>query len=223
MVFKGGKPVVYRWGVDSAAKVTREAYNCVLRNFGKPDFWGRYLTTVPNASEGLNQEEIELLHNSGTRILPIYNQFRSATGRQNGVIVARNAIFHARRLGIPEGKVLFANVERFFPVDSEWILGYVDTFFPSGYKPGIYHDPVEGNFSNAYCQAASRNARVSDQLILWSAEPDPGVTKRRNAPAYQPSSPPCKANVWVWQYGRDAEECPIDTNLADQRAYNVFW
>jgi len=214
--------VVYRWGVDSATSVTKSLYDCVLRTYGKPDFWGRYLTTVPNASDGLTEMEIQLLHNSGTRILPIYNQFRRATGRQNGVIVARNTIFHARRLGIPEGKVLFANVERFFPVDSEWIFGFVETFFTSGYKPGIYHDPTEGNFSRAYCQAAS-NSRVRDQLILWSAEPDPGPTKKGEAPTFKPTSPPCQSNVWLWQYGRDAEECPIDTNLADQRVFNLLW
>ena len=159
----------YNWGVDSASPVTKELYDCVLNNFGKPDFWGRYLSTVPDASEGLTDGEVQLLHNSGTKILPIYNNFRSATGYEEGKTVAINTIFHARRLRIPEGKVLFANVEKFFPVDEAWIRGYVDTFLPSGYRPGIYHNPVNGEFNNAYCNAVNANVQVANQLILWSA------------------------------------------------------
>lgn len=133
----------YVWGVDPALSVTKESYDCVLYNYGKPEFWGRYLTTVPGQSEGITEKEIALLHDSGTRILPIYNQFRQAKGVRNGRVTAANMIFHAR-LGIPDGKVLFANVERFFPVDAGWISGFVDAFNPSGYKPGIYHDPGPG-------------------------------------------------------------------------------
>lgn len=215
--------MAYQWGVDSAAKVTKDLYNCVLHNFGRPQVWGRYLTTVPNAAEGLTLDEVELLHASGTKVLPIYNNFRAAVGYDNGVLVARNTIFQARRLGIPKDTVLFANVERFFDVDDDWIRGYVNTFIPSGYRAGIYHDPIEGLFNQAYCQAVQNDNKVSRQLILWSAEPDPGATKRREAPNFNPNKPNCSANVWGWQYGRDALECPIDTNLFDNRLYRLLW
>ncbi|WP_102028869.1 glycoside hydrolase domain-containing protein [Salirhabdus sp. Marseille-P4669] len=213
----------YIWGVDSSTNVTTELYNCVLNNFGKPEFWGRYLTTVPNASEGLTQEEMELLHNSGTRILPIYNKFTESRGYRAGRVIAQNAAFHAKRLGFPKGTVLYANVERFFSVDEAWIRGYVDAMFTTDYKPGFYHDPVEGNFSKAYCDAVANNEKVSQQSVLWSAEPEPGVTRRREAPTFNPRKVPCNANVWGWQYGRDAESCPIDTNLVDERMFNMMW
>lgn len=213
----------YVWGVDSSQEVTKEFYDCVLTNFGKPNFWGRYLTRVEGASEGLTQTEIELLHNSGTKILPIYNNFRQATGYAAGRVVARNTIFNARRLGIPENTALFANVEKFFPVDADWIRGYVDTFLPSGYRPGMYHDPVNGNFNNAYCQAVAADSNVSQQLILWSAEPETGTTKATEAPTFHPASPLCAANIWGWQYGRDDETCPIDTNLVDERLLQFLW
>ena len=45
--------VTYHWGVDSSQKVTTDLYNCVLNNYGKPEFWGRYLTRVEGASDGL--------------------------------------------------------------------------------------------------------------------------------------------------------------------------
>ncbi|WP_188205929.1 glycoside hydrolase domain-containing protein [Alkalibacillus aidingensis] len=211
------------WGVDSASNVTEELYNCVLQNFGKPDYWGRYLTRVEGSSEELTQAEIDLLHNSDTRIMPIYNEFLEALGTRQGRVTAYNAIFHARRLGIPEETPLFANIENFFSVDADWVVGYVDMMFTSGYRPGFYHDPDEGDFSVAYCQAVEQSQQVANQSILWSAEPEPGVTARRNAPEFNPSEPPCQANVWGWQYGRDADECPIDTNLIDERLYNMLW
>ena len=211
------------WGVDSATNVTNDLYNCVLNNFGKPEYWGRYLSTVQGAAEGLTREEIELLHNNGTKILPIYNDFQEAVGYQQGRNVAINTIFHARRLAIQEGTVLFANVERFFPVDGEWITGFVDVFLPSGYRPGMYHDPIQGQFNDTYCSAVSNSPEVANQLILWSAEPELGVTIKAEVPAFNPQKPTCRANVWGWQYGRDAETCPIDTNLIDRKLYNLLW
>ncbi|NGQ97336.1 DUF1906 domain-containing protein [Brevibacillus sp. SYP-B805] len=213
----------YVWGVDSAAPVTGELYDCVLRQYGKPKVWGRYLTTVPNAAEGITGDEIRLLHRQGVKILPIYSNFRDATGYARGQVTARNTIYHALRLRIPKGVYLFANVERFFAVDEAWIRGWVDTFYPSGYKPGIYCDPVEGGFSAAYCLAVNRENRVASQTVLWSAKPEPGVSREENAPPYRPAKPPCSSNVYGWQYGRDSRTCPIDTNLFDQRLVNQLW
>ncbi|MDE5412718.1 glycoside hydrolase domain-containing protein [Alkalihalobacterium chitinilyticum] len=212
------------WGVDSAAAVTPALYDCVLENFGKPEYWGRYLTTIPNVSDGLTSEEIQRLRGNGIRVMPIYNEFLEAVGYRTGEITAANAIFHARRLGFPTRVRIFANIENFFDVDEAWIRGWVDAFYPSGYKPGFYHDPLEGPFSDAYCTAVENSERVKVQSVLWSAEPEPGTTTKQNRPQrFTPAKPPCEANVWAWQYGRDAEECPIDTVLADRRLYDDMW
>lgn len=215
--------VTYHWGVDSSQKVTTELYNCVLTNYGKPAFWGRYLTRVEGAAEGLDKEEIELLHNSGTKLLPIYNDFKRAVGENEGRVIAMYAAHHAKRLGIQKGTPIFANVERFFEVDSAWIRGYVNYLYNTDYKPGFYHDPSEGNFANAYCEAVSQDGLVANQAVLWSAEPDPGATKATLAPKYNPAKVPCEANVWAWQYGRDADTCPIDTNIIDQRLFEMLY
>lgn len=213
----------YAWGVDSAATVTEDLYNCVTKNFGTPKYWGRYLTNVPNVSEGLTKEEIAFIRSKGMKVLPIYNVFSDATGYEKGQIAARNAVFNARRLGIPKNVALFANVERFFAVDEEWIRGWVESIYPTGYRPGIYNDSTEGGFSEAYCTAIQKSNLVAAQAILWSAEPEYGITKERNAPKFRPVTPGCKSNVWLWQYGRDAKECPIDTNLADQKALGYLY
>jgi len=211
------------WGVDSAARVTNDLFYCVRNQFGYPKFWGRYLTYVPNVSDGLTREEITLIRNFGVKVLPIYNAFREAVGYRNGQLAARNAVFHARRLGIPKNIAIFANIEDYFSVNEAWIRGWVETLFPTGYRPGIYADPTKGEFSEAYCAAVNNNNQVAVQTMIWSSAPRPGITKENAAPKYRPAAPPCKANVWAWQYGRDAEACPIDTNLADRRLLEYLY
>lgn len=213
----------YLWGVDSATNVTQDLYDCVLKKYGKPEYWGRYIMGVEGVAEGLTQTEVDLLHNSGTKVLPIYSKFTSATGSREGRTMAQNAVYHARRLSIPLGTIIFANVENFFEVDEDWIVGYVEAMYPTGFKAGFYNDPNEGNFSRAYCQAVSQNDQVANQAVLWSAEPERGATRQRKAPTFAPSMPDCKANVWGWQYGRDAPDCPIDTNLIDRRLDTMLW
>lgn len=205
------------WGVDSTNTVNRDLYECVKNNFGLPKFWGRYLTERPNASSGLSKFEINYIHSKGMKVLPIYNVISEAVGYDEGRIAARNAVFHARRLNIPQNIVLFANIGKIFNVDANWIKAWVETILPTGYRPGLYHDPIEGQFAAAYCEAVKQNNEVALQSILWSTQPEPGVTSERKAPRFNPDMPKCKGNVWIWQYGRDAVKCPIDTNLADER------
>lgn len=211
------------WGVDSAAAVSVSLLNCVKTHYGMPEFWGRYLKTVPGAAEGLTRQESAFLRQHGIKILPIYSDFREAVGYAQGRIRARNAIYLAKLLGIPRQVAIFANVERFFAVDEAWIRGWADVFYNSDYKPGYYFDPKQGGFSAAYCHAASRDDKVLHHTILWSAEPAPGVTPKRDAPRYDPAGPPCSANVWAWQYGRDSKTCPVDTDLISPLLEKHLW
>ncbi|MEB3102880.1 glycoside hydrolase domain-containing protein [Ferviditalea candida] len=211
------------WGVDSAARVSASSYQCVVGNFGAPVFWGRYLKTVSGYADGLTRSEADFLHGKGIKILPIYSDFRIATGYDKGRIIARNAVYHAKMLDVPSDVFLFANIEKFFSVDDAWIRGWVETLYPSGYRPGFYHDPVERNFSSAYCKASSAQPLVRTQSVLWSAAPLPGPTTKAEAPTFKPSAPPCASNVWLWQYGKDAAPCSIDTNLMDPRVLQHLW
>jgi hypothetical protein len=63
--------MAYVWGVDSASPVNNQLYQCVLTNLGKPRFWGRYLSTVPRAADGLTQEEISFLHRQNIKDIGI--------------------------------------------------------------------------------------------------------------------------------------------------------
>jgi hypothetical protein len=215
--------LAYFWGVDSSTPVTSELYGCVLTHFGKPSFWGRYLVTVPGASEGLTNEEITLLHNSGIKILPIFNKFTTTTGYQKGSVTAQNAIYYARRLKVPHGVPIFSNIEKLYDVDAAWIRGWYDALYKSPYVPGYYFDSKRGNFMEAFDQASSEEKKVKTHSILWSAQPETGVTKVNYAPTFHPVAPSYGGNVWGWQYGRDAKACPVDTNLVTSQLFTKLW
>lgn len=211
------------WGVDSATPATKESYSCVLNELGKPAFWGRYLTTVSGAAEGLTATEIKFLHGKGTKILPIYNKFEASVGYEKGAVSGQNAVYYARRLDVPKGTPIFANVERFFEVDSEWVRGWFDALYKSPYLPGFYFDGSKGNFMEAFCQAMEKETNMKTSTVLWSAQPEVGGTSAQTAPAFKPVEPPCGGNVWAWQYGRDIKECPVDTNLATPQLHSKLW
>lgn len=211
------------WGVDSTDPVDQELFSYVRSQFGLPKYWGRNLTEIPNVSSGLTKEEIRFLRKKGIKVLPIYNVITEAVGYDQAQIAVRNAVFHARRLGFPKETILFANIENCLNVNSLWIRGWVETLIPTGYRSGLYHDPINGDFAKAYCQAVKENNEVAIQVILWSAESENGATSERKAPRFNPVTPNCRANVWLWQYGRNANQCPIDTNLADERLLNFLY
>lgn len=214
---------VYEWGIDSAEDVTEDLFQCVLRNFGFPKFWGRYLLRVPGISEGLTKQEITFIRSKGVRLLPIYNSFQAAKGYSQGSAAGNNAVFQARELEIPKGTPLFANVEQFFNIDDEWIHGWTETIVTSGYRSGIYNDPVTGGFSEAFCNAVKENENVKSLNVLWSAEPETEPSGPQNPPVYHPKAPDCGGNVLVWQYSRQVPACPIDTNLAYRGLVNVLF
>lgn len=155
--------------------------------------------------------------------MPIYNDFREAIGYQQGISDANNAVFHAQRLGVPKGVPLFADIEYFFLVDDKWIQGWTETITASGYKSGIYNDPVSGDFNNAFCNAVKENEKIKTLNILWSAQPEVNIIAPGNRPYYTPKAPDCGGNVWIWQYSRDVDFCPIDTNLAVNSLINILW
>ena len=214
---------VYEWGIDSAENVTEDLFQCVLRNFGYPRFWGRYLVRVPRISEGLTIDEISFIQSKGIKLLPIYNSFQTARGYVQGRAAANDAIFHAQELGIPQGIPLFANVEQFFDIDGEWIQGWTEAIVTNGYKSGIYNDPVIGGFNQAFCDAAKDNVNIKMLSILWSAEPELEPGGHRNPPNFNPKAPYCGGNVWIWQYSRQVTQCPIDTNLAYSSLVDILW
>lgn len=212
------------WGVDSASYTTEEFYGCVQANFGEPEIWGRYLEDKDGVSYGLTTEEVQLLHSEGVSILVIYNHFTDGTTYEKGVAEAEQAIAYAEALGVPEGVALFANVEPEYPIDANFILGWYDTIEPSIYHPAIYGLFTEGSdVWVAYEEAVAENAEIGESYIVWSNQPQIGITTEDNAPDEYNVEAPENARNWAWQYGLDAETCNIDTNLFDAAIFDYVW
>ncbi|WP_218014461.1 glycoside hydrolase domain-containing protein [Bacillus sp. AFS037270] len=211
------------WGVDTASNVNQAFLQCIKDNYGEPSVFGRYLETKGDVSMGLTKEEVDLLHQQGIKILPIFNNFTEAVGYDKGIAEAKEAIANAQKLGIPKGVAIFADIEPTYPVDEAFIKGWVDTLANSPYKPGIYGVfTPDSKLSAAYQSAASNHKNVQDQTVLWSSNPDPGVTAKNKAPAFQPGAPK-NMNISIWQYGIDGEACNIDTNLIQSTVLNKLW
>ncbi|MCH1626713.1 glycoside hydrolase domain-containing protein [Ferdinandcohnia quinoae] len=211
------------WGIDSASETTEEFYACVKENFGDPVVFGRYIGDIEGVSNGLTAEQVKLIHSKGDYILPIYNHFDNATGYDNGVKQAKEAIKLAKDLGIPEGVAIFADIEPNYPVDSKFITGWYETIETSQYESGIYgvFDP-EQKLYDAYNAAAKSNDAISDNNYIWTAAPNNGITTQDKAPEFKPQAPE-GSKAFGWQYGLDADTCNIDTNLFKKEIVNVLW
>ncbi|MCC3357108.1 glycoside hydrolase domain-containing protein [Bacillus sp. REN16] len=211
------------WGIDSASETTKDFYACVKENFGDPVVFGRYIGERDGISVGLTAEQMKIIHAEGDFILPIYNHFNDATGYDNGVAHAKEAIKLAGELGIPEGVAIFADIEPDYSVDSEFIKGWFDTIVASNYKSGIYgvFDPEQALFK-AYQEAGKGNKAILEQNYIWTAAPSIGITAEAKAPEFKPLAPEGSL-AWGWQYGLDAETCNIDTNLFKRELVDVLW
>ncbi|MBD8070516.1 glycoside hydrolase domain-containing protein [Bacillus sp. PS06] len=211
------------WGIDSASETTDEFFACVRENFGDPVIVGRYLETKEGVSEGLTDDQIELIHAENASILLIYNHFEDATGYDNGVAQAEQAISFAKEIGAPEGVAIFADIEPNYPVDADFIRGWYDTMSDSEYESGIYGVFDEDqDLYQAYNAAVEEDKSILENNYIWTAAPNEGITTEENAPEYNPTAPEGSL-AWGWQYGIDSEQCNIDTNLFENNLIDVLW
>ena len=216
------KPQI-QWGIDTANLVDDAFYKCVIDNYGKPGFVGRYLETKQDISTGLTSEEATYLHKQGIKIIPIFNHFTNATSYKNGVAEAKEAISYAQKIAIPKGVAIFADIEPKYPVDEGFIRGWVDTLVSSPYKPGIYGVfTKENSITSSFQTAATKNENVQKYTIIWSSNPEAGITTKIKAPKFQPNTPQ-NVKASVWQYGMDGKTCNVDTDLVQINGIQFLW
>lgn len=211
------------WGIDTASKITDSFLQCVKDNYGKPAFAGRYLETKPGYSYGLTKEEIAFLHKHEVKVLTIYNQFHNAEGYEHGKAEANQAIKLANQLGIPAGVAIFADVEPTYSINDGFLKGWILTINHSKYQAGIYgvFRPYT-SLTNAYQALINKNITLHNKVVLWSSSTAQGVTKKGNAPDFNPSSPN-EMNIAIWQYGLEGKQCNIDTNLINSSTLKALW
>lgn len=166
---------------------------------GSPMYGDDIFGDKKNVSAGLTKEEAAFLQSKGTQVLLIYNQFTDATGYQNGVNQANLAIQLAIELGVPEKVYIFADIEQNYPVDMDFILGWSYTLWSSPYHPGIYGNVVEGEkITTALNGAIEKEGAIKEKVIIWTNQPQIGVTTQKQAPPFEPATPTASPNVLVW-------------------------
>lgn len=222
---KNGKKTTPKlvWGIDTASKINSSFYQCVTKNYGKPVVVGRYMLSEQGVYTGLNQNEVKFLHRKGVKILPIYNKFSNASGKSHGVTVAHQAIQRAKKLGVPKGSYLAADIELQKQVNAGFLMGWTQTILNAGYKPSIYGNFVSGHLNHAYNQASSNSSTVKNHLMLWTNQPSIGITTKSNAPNQFNATSPNHSQTDVWQYGINGNKCNIDTDLIKGSILNSLW
>jgi hypothetical protein len=210
------QPTRLLWGVDSCKPFTGDAtahaglYPQVTRHYGRPDFWGRYLTHSSNCP-GISSAEIAAAAVKQMGILPIYNNYDCSAVRTyaTGLRYATDATAAALRLGIPNGTVLAIDIEPpgdYCPgaayVDAGFVQGWFDGVTLANFAPMYYGNGTAGSeFGSAWCQAVRARPEIGMGSYLWSFEPSLlGRFTKSKAPDYSPKVPGCSANVAAWQY-----------------------
>lgn len=210
------------WGVDSASFTTENLYRCTQENFGKPAFWGRYLGDRENISAGLTADEAAFLHSKNISILLIYNHVTDARGFDRGVTHAERAASMARELKVPEGRAIFVDIEPGYPIDSDFVKGWYQGMSAEKYMPAMYGVFAKEKELSAAFEKAVTEEKDINQMLLWTAHPQTGISVKAKAPKYEPEAP-SGAKTLGWQYGIDAKECNIDTNLFNRQIENYLW
>jgi len=204
------QPSKLLWGVDSCKLFTGGLYAQVLRYYGAPDFWGRYMTTTYNCP-GLSSAEIAAAAFRNFGILPIYNDYdcNAVRGYKAGLQYAAEAAAAAVALGIPQGRALAVDIEPYGEqcpgaanVDAGFIEGWHDGVMNASYVPLFYGNGTSGSeFGNAWCSAVSQHPEVALDSFLWTFQPSlVGRWTKAKAPAFTPNQPGCAGNFDVWQY-----------------------
>ncbi len=184
------------WGIDTTDNVQSSGdITQTKTDLGAPQFVGRYLIY----SSKLSATEATYIHSQGLSILLIDDPNHVFT---SGAVDAQQAIAQANALGVPHGIAIFRDVETNDPITSTYIAAYFAAFQGSGYTAGFYENAINGPFAGAYCAAVAANAKIANNSLLYSSEPEhTGSNPRRSAkPTFGPNKPACANRTAAWQY-----------------------
>ncbi|HET8842291.1 MAG TPA: peptidoglycan-binding protein [Ktedonobacteraceae bacterium] len=206
------------WGIDTAPPLTSGAITRIIKKFGQPAFVGKYLHGKHFTA--LSANEAALLHQRNMKIMLLEPDFGKDTGRTAAESLAKRAIARANELGVPQGVVIFADIEPGSKVDADWLGTWYEVISDAGFVPGYYGNPYpDRNFNGPFCKAVKANPDIASKAILDIYQPMLVRTPAAKAPLFAPSIPYCgkhpTGNVLLWQYGlsRGDREANIDTDI----------
>ena len=216
------------FAVDSARTVTCALYEELLRWAGtKPRAWGRYLGEGGGAAAPLTQGEVAFLHQQDVGILLVFNDVdrQRLLTRRNGEDAATLAVGEARALDAPTGVGVYADIERGWPVTSEWLIGWAQAVAAAGFVTGAYLMLSDPSVQRTMAAMRSREPVLTAHLALWTARwlhEVEWVTMRDgriSTPRWLPLSPSEDATqVGVWQFAGPSCNKTVDLDLVDPNA-----
>lgn len=172
------------WGVDSAAPVTTKIsttrgksvtlFDYVVDSLKRvPSFWGRYV----GGRHQITPEESDYIFERSEgkcRILIVYNGTHDNTNSVRGdfdagVRDANKAVAAAAGVGVPNGVMIWGDIEGAWQPSAAWFQGWWDAMYKGPYAGmgGIYCRPTIPQFYEPYFEAltaASPKSQV-DQLL----------------------------------------------------------
>ena len=201
-------------------------YDWVMRKSCYPSFWGRTL-----CGEGvLESEEIEYLKSQKCKIALIIRDLNEADISANKAEKdALRAVEAAKKLEVPQnmGIALFAEIDRNWSVNHNWMLSFAYHLTKNGYIPGfIGNTDSSDNFNfgrqcSHYVQAM--RSRTEYPSVYWSSAPKYNFDPESWAP-YAPSELLPK-DMHLWQYGTvNFHSIQVNKSYArDESIMKNFW
>ena len=218
------------FGVDSKTRADDllqnniDEFEWVVKNKIYPNFYGRYVS----GDDRLTVEEIKYLHKKGVKIAPIYSEMSEKMTEDQGESMARRMDAQVLELGIPEGTVVFLEIDDNEAISTEFIRGFSRTVADNGYIPGFKAN-TDARF--AFDREFSRGMQTSKDLfelcIIWATTPtideyNKITTSHLIHPdEWKPFAPSgiTRREIAVWQYGRDCH--PIEDDMGNITTFNL--
>lgn len=210
------------FGVDSKIQANDllqnniEAFEWVVRNKIYPNFCGRYMT----GENALTLGEIQFLHRKGCKIAPIYAADGEKQTEAQGKMFARNIDVCALELGIPEGTAIFLEIGENEKVSSDFMKGFAKAMMSEGYTPGFKaNTDAKFSFDREFSRGMQTDKDIFKKCLIWAVSPTlkdyNGMTTTHliHPDRWTPYAPSglTRAEIAVWQYGRDCHPIEDDT------------
>jgi hypothetical protein len=193
--------------VDSAAPVQSELGTIESDTGGAvPAFWGQYIYTY--SFSALTKADADQDLSEGIHLLLLEqddtNSPTNTEGASNGTSEGDEAVDAAKALGVPAGVAIFKDIEQGSAVNGAFIEAWYNAVSAGGYRPGLYGNPVNGEFSGAYCSAVASDSAVGSTDI-YTSEYEPLYETKPSGPASAPAWsdaawPSCASQHAAWQY-----------------------
>ena len=218
------------FGVDSKIQADDllqnniEEFEWVVRNKIYPNFYGRYLT----GENCLTEDEIKFLHRKGCKVAAIYEDDGKKETEAQGVIVAKKIAARALELKIPQGSVIFLEINENENATRDFMRGFAKTLLAEGYTPGFKaNTDAKFTFDREFSGGMQTHKDIFKMCLIWAVAPSVEeynqmtTTHLIHPDKWGPYAPSgiTRNEIAIWQYGKDCH--PIEDDAGKVTTFNL--